>query len=144
MRKFFLPAVMAVLIGIMWFAGISPAFVNAAETSFVDNQTWIGLNIPWAGKLWATADVEGGNPKLIVTIQNAINLILGLLGTIALVILLWGGFQMVTAAGDEGKHKKGFTILKQAATGLIFIGVAALFVQLIFWFISITTKTSWA
>ena len=124
----------------MWFATISPAIVNASETSFVDNQTWIGLNIPWAGKLWATANVDDGNPKLITAIKDAINLILGLLGTIALVILLWGGFQMVTAAGDEGKHKKGFTILKQAGMGLIFIGLAALFVQLIFWFISSIAK----
>lgn len=47
---------------------------------------------------------------------------------------------MVTAAGDEGKHKKGFIILKQAGMGLIFIGLAALFVQLIFWFISSIAK----
>jgi hypothetical protein len=31
---------------------------------------------------------------------------------------------MVTAAGDDGKYKVGFKILKQAAVGLIFIGLA--------------------
>ena len=64
-----------------------------------------------------------------------------MLSLIALVVLLWGGFQMVTAAGDEGKHKKGFTILKQAAIGLIFIGLSWLFVSLIFWIISTMTQT---
>jgi len=49
-----------------------------------------------------------------------------------LVILLWGGFQMVTAAGDDTKYKNGFKILKQAAIGLIFIGVSWLVVSVIF------------
>lgn len=136
----------ASLLGILWWALLTTntatiAHANSTETSFTDNQTWIGLTIPWAGQLWAKDNLKNGNPRLIETIKDAINRILGILGTITLVILLWGGFQMVTAAGDEGKHKKGFTILRQSAIGLIFIGVAALFVQLVFWFIStITTK----
>jgi hypothetical protein len=44
-----------------------------------------------------------------------------MLALVALVVLLWGGFQMVTAAGDDAKYKKGFKILQQAAIGLIFI-----------------------
>ncbi|MEI7478339.1 MAG: hypothetical protein WCJ81_07870 [bacterium] len=72
---------------------------------------------------------------MIDTIKKAVNLILGFLGLISLIILLRGGFQMVTAAGDDGKYKKGFTILRQAGIGLIFVGLSALFVNLIFWLI---------
>lgn len=125
----------------MWFATISPAFASPDQGAsgiptsvFTDEQKAWGINVAW----WQNS--LAGSEKLIQTIKNAINVILGLLGTISLVILLWGGFQMVTAAGDEGKHKKGFTILKQAGMGLIFIGLAALFVQLIFWFISSIAK----
>lgn len=42
---------------------------------------------------------------------------------------------MVTAAGDDGKYKKGMTILKQAAIGLVIVGIAWMFVSLIFWLI---------
>lgn len=76
---------------------------------------------------------------LILTIKNGINWLLGLLGLIALVVLLWGGFQMVTAAGADDKYKKGFTILKQAGIGLLFIGLAWLFVSLIFFVIQSIT-----
>jgi hypothetical protein len=46
---------------------------------------------------------------------------LGMLATIALVLVLWAGFQMVTAAGDDAKYKKGMTILKQAGIGLVIV-----------------------
>ena len=71
--------------------------------------------------------------KLITVIKSFINWMLGMLALVALVILLWGGFQMVTAAGDDAKYKKGFKILQQAAIWLVFIGVSRLVVSVIFW-----------
>jgi hypothetical protein len=44
---------------------------------------------------------------------------------------------MVTAAGDEKKYGTGFTVLKQAAIGLVFIGLSALFIQLIFYVLGV-------
>ena len=66
-----------------------------------------------------TGTAQGG--KLIDVIKSFINWMLGILALIALVILIWGGFQMVTAAGDDAKYKKGFKILQQAGIGLVFI-----------------------
>ncbi|MBQ9553708.1 hypothetical protein IJU97_01770 [bacterium] len=40
---------------------------------------------------------------------------------------------MVTAAGDDGKYKKGFTILKQAGIGLTIIILSWIIVSAIFW-----------
>jgi len=79
--------------------------------------------------------LQGG--KLIDIIKNFINWLLGMLALIALVILLRGGFQMVTAAGDDSKYKKGFKILQQVAIGLVFIGVSRLLVSLIFWLLGV-------
>jgi hypothetical protein len=49
-----------------------------------------------------------------------------------LVIVLRGGFKMVTAAGDEGKFKEWFKILKQAGIGLAVIGLSWFVVSIIF------------
>lgn len=46
------------------------------------------------------------NDTLIQVIKSFINWMLGILSLIALVILIRGGFQMVTAAGDDAKYKK--------------------------------------
>ncbi|MEI6773821.1 MAG: hypothetical protein WCL18_03220 [bacterium] len=43
---------------------------------------------------------------MITVIKTFINWMLGMLALIALVILIWGGFQMVTAAGEDTKYKK--------------------------------------
>ena len=89
-----------------------------------------------AGNIWvAGAGVDQGG-KLIDVIKSFINWMLGMLALIALVILIWGGFQMVTAAGDETKYKKGFKILQQAAIGLVFIWVSWLVVSVIFWLLT--------
>ena len=59
-----------------------------------------------------------------------------MLATIALVICIRGGFQMVTAAGNDSKFKKGGQILKQAAVGLAIILLAWLIVSVVFWFVN--------
>ena len=51
---------------------------------------------------------------------------------------------MVTAAWDDGKYKKGFTIVKQAVIGLILIWASAMIINLVFSFMqSNTTGSGW-
>ena len=109
---------------------------NSAGQSFTQNG-WSagGLNLP--GQPGTIRTTEGGG--LVAAIKTVINWALGMLALVALIVLLWGGRQMVSAAGDEGQYKKGFVILKQAAFGLIFIWVAWLMVSGIFFFINIVT-----
>jgi hypothetical protein len=76
---------------------------------------------------------------LLASIQRFINYILWFLALIALGVLLWGGFQMVTAAGDDNKYKKGFTILKQAGIGLVIIWLSWFIVSFFFWIVSVMT-----
>ena len=60
-----------------------------------------------------------------ITISEAINnfleYLLLFLGLIAIVLFLWAWFNILTAAWDEDKVKKGKTTMIQAAIGLIVI-----------------------
>ncbi|MFA6255629.1 MAG: hypothetical protein WC606_00460 [Candidatus Absconditabacterales bacterium] len=102
--------------------------VTLAQGGFGDVTNTAGVGIS------GTGTAQQG--KLIDVIKTFINWMLGMLALIALVILLVGGFQMVTAAGDDAKYKKGFKILQQAAIGLVFIGVSWLVVSAIFWLLT--------
>ena len=98
-------------------------------------------NLVWAGqKLTGSAILD--------TIKNAINWILGILATIALVICLYGWFKMVTAAGDEKKYGEWLKVLKYAAIGLAIIGLSWMIVSVVFWFVGTLswknqTKSDW-
>jgi len=124
----------------MWLAAFgSVSSVTLANNDYDWGATawfWKANGVVWVWVSW-TADTSDGasSSSLLDTITNAVNWILGMLALIALIVCLWWGFQMVTAAGDDGKYKKGMGILKQAAIGLVIIGVSWLFVSLIFWMI---------
>lgn len=130
MKQQIAKALLAWAAALMGIAGI--AWSTLAAGSFSNDQAGIGVNVAGADTLGSNGS---GEAKLIGSIRTAINWVLSMLGIIALIILLYGGFNMVTAAGDDAKYKKGFTILRQAGIGLIFVWVAWLFVNIIMWFI---------
>ena len=101
-------------------------------------RSWSGDTEHWLNV--AAKDTDYRTNKLVPTIKKFINRVLWMLSLIALVICLRGWFQMLTAAGDEGKYKKWFTILKQAAIALAVIWLSWLFVTLILYLINNATS----
>lgn len=119
-----------VITSFLWFVALCFSFVGAQYGS---QDLWYNPSVPGSTAMkW---------DSLIVTIKTFINRVIALLGLIALVVLLYGWFQMVTAAGDDAKYKKWFKILQQAAMWLVFIGLSWLFVSVIFWLVA---KFAWA
>ena len=62
-----------------------------------------------------------GSQDIRFTIAMIIRVILGLLGTIALVIILYAGFRWMTAGGNEESVKDAQKILMAAVIGLVII-----------------------
>jgi hypothetical protein len=95
----------------------------------LDSLPWVDANMTWAENDWLVSSV----------IQTAVNRVLGILALIALLILLYAGFLMLTAAGDDDRYNKWFTILKQVALWLVMIWLAWLIVSMIFYLIDFIT-----
>ena len=126
--------------GIGLIASSSLAFVSAGDGSNTQAFQAKGLkydNSGVSGIEWV-AGVKNGqaNDWFLTVVKSAINWVLGMLGLIAFVLLLWGGFNMVTAAGDDKKFGEGLKILKNAGIGFVFIAVSWLLVSMIFWVVS--------
>ena len=66
---------------------------------------------------WSTGEIG----KLI---DNLIALVTDLAGGIAIIFLIWGGFQYFTAFGNEEKANKAKTTITWAIVGLVFIILA--------------------
>lgn len=82
-----------------------------------------------------------GNQDIRVTIANIIRLALGLLGIIALVLVIYGGVRYMTAGGDDQKVTEARKILVNAAIGLAIIMSAYAIVTFIISQLSTATGT---
>lgn len=82
------------------------------------------------------------NSDLLDTIKNAINWILWLLATIALVICMYAWFKVLTSGGDSKWYDAWMKILKNAALWLALILLAWMIVSLVFWFVDTLTPAS--
>lgn len=91
-----------------------PTFANAQEDTF-------GL-----GELNTNLDL--GKKSLQTTVADIINVALGLLGVVAVVIILAGGFKWMTAGGADDKIEE--------ARKLIFSGIVGLAIILSAWAIT--------
>lgn len=121
---------------------VSSAVVNAQFTKPAGNPF---TEASADGEVWSidVVGTDGGTTKkdtFVNVVKGAINRVLGILALIALIILLWWGFQMVTANWDDGRYAAWFTLLKQAAWGLAMIGVAWFLVSIIFFVINLVTQ----
>ena len=65
----------------------------------------------------------GGN--FLNTLDTILGYLIGLLYFVAIVFALYGGFQILTAGGDDEKVKKGKTTLINAVIGLVVIFLAS-------------------
>ena len=121
------------------------------------------ITLLWAGSYGlvnaqSTTAVPGQNPEYCVgnncvsetwertLLQSAITLVnrvMSMLSVVALVVLLIGGYRMITANWDETKYKKGLSVLKQAAIWLVIIWLSWAIIRIIFRFINKTDSNSW-
>jgi hypothetical protein len=76
-------------------------------------------------------------------VKWAVNWVLGILALIALLVIMYWWFEMVTSAWNEDSYNKWFTILKYAAIGLVLIWVAWFIVSLIFWLVNQSASQAW-
>jgi Type IV secretion system pilin len=73
--------------------------------------------------------IVGGGGTADTAVQGLIANAMVFLGILGVCYGIWGGFQIVTAGGDEEKVKKGRTIIIQVVIGLIVIFLANSIIQ---------------
>jgi len=74
-------------------------------------------------------------------IKKIINYALWMLSLVALIYLIYHGFLILTAAGEEEQYKKGLKGIKYAAIAIVGIGASRLIVSFIFWLINLIIWT---
>ena len=78
-----------------------------------------GWNMEEACKLNPDAAMCQSNPDAPKFVGNIFNIIIGILGIVAVVGIIVGGYQFVTSRGDPGQTVKARNILVFSVVGLI-------------------------
>jgi membrane protease YdiL (CAAX protease family) len=65
-----------------------------------------------------------GTSDLRKIIGRVIQALLGLSGTLALLMFVWGGFQWITSGGEKDKIQKGKNTVIWAVIGLFFVFIS--------------------
>jgi hypothetical protein len=63
-----------------------------------------------------------------------------MLSLVALMYLIFNGFMILTAGGDDAQYKKGIGSIKNALIAIAGIGASWLIVSFIFWLIALVTS----
>jgi hypothetical protein len=120
----------------------SVSFISAAE---VDPWTSVFISQTDNGAAWDVNTVGTDTQQkdaVINIVKSAVNRVLWILALIALLVLLYGWFLMVTSVWNEEQYGKWFTILKHAAVGIALIGIARFIVSILFRLINLFTTTA--
>lgn len=67
-----------------------------------------------------------GNTSLVGFLSNIVNVILIIVSIVAVLYLIWGGIQYITAGGDADRASKGRVTITNAIIGIIIILAAFL------------------
>jgi len=121
-----------ILFGLIFSAILSTTPTLAAEGDEKPQPNADNITGIWRAKLQGEkgaiqtlfGGASTGEPSLLVTIGALIKVILGLLGIILLILMLYGGFLWMTSAGEDEKVEKAKKIITSAVIGILIIVIA--------------------
>lgn len=87
---------------------------------------------PPGGKDWSQLELW----DLSEMLHLVINSFLALLGAYALIAIIWGAYQYLTAYGNEEKAQKGKSIVLYAVIGVVIAVLAWIFVNAVWYIIT--------
>ncbi|MFH1233327.1 MAG: hypothetical protein V1649_01590 [Patescibacteria group bacterium] len=117
LKKFFKRFASSVLLLFVMLLLTNFSFVNAVSADWLETVNKGGLET--VGEVYGQPSANSGS--LILTIASIIKVSLGFLGIIFLVLLIWSGFNWMTAGGEEEKVTKATDTIQRAVIGLIII-----------------------
>ncbi len=110
-----------------WTAIATLWFLALFVTSIAATPVWAQTGLETAQDISVNvAEAAGVNAQtdLVTIIGRIINIALGFVGVILLVILIYAGYEYMTAGGDGEKVKKAVTRIRNAIIGLIIIAAS--------------------
>jgi hypothetical protein len=108
---------LSIIIASFLFLSANLVYADEFGGSNTDNTTCVAS----ADKVCISNPLGNKVTSINALIGNIIKGLLGVVGSLALVMFVWGGFQWMTSAGDAKKVTSGRDTMLWAAAGLLII-----------------------
>ncbi len=108
--------------------GTLTLLATTVETALA--QTFYGVQFDPEGKIKQATKLPDESPTTITV--NVIKWVLGFLGLVAVIMIIWGGVTWMTSAGNEEKVRKAKDILRAAIIGLVVVLLSWAMVTFVF------------
>lgn len=102
-------------------AAVSVALTVSAGAFLIAPNAFAVLTNDQLGLTQVENTIQLGSRDIRSTVASIINVMMGLLGIVAVVIILLGGFKWMTAGGDEDKVGEAKQLIMQGIIGLVII-----------------------
>ena len=116
--------------GVAAFALLLVAPMQAAYAADIDNCVKTGSNLELDPSC-SNPDVSQGEETVNQTITNVINIFSVIVGIVAVIMLIYGGFRYVTSGGDSGNIGNAKNTILYAIVGLVIVAIAQAVVQFV-------------
>ena len=103
----------AVMAGVLAIAGVGGAVISTGTPAYADNPASNAVN-----NGINSTNLNGGN-NLETTITDVINVILYIVGILAVVMIIIGGIQYTTSGGDQAAVTKAKNTILYGIVGLV-------------------------
>jgi len=78
-----------------------------------------------------TSAIDGNDGDLSSTFRFIINVFSIIVGVVAVIMIIWGGFKYITSGGDSGKVTSAKNTIIYAIIGLIIVALSQFIVQFV-------------
>ena len=102
-----------------------PATVSAQD---INENLECGSNISLSG---GNCDVSQGTTRVEDTIRTIINIFSVIVGAVAVIMIIVGGFRYITSGGDSGNIGSAKNTILYAIVGLVIVAIAQAIVQFV-------------
>jgi len=107
---------------------VVPVTASAATSSDIGNCLKSGSNLSTD---CSNADVTTGSSRIQDLIKDAINIFSVIVGIVAVIMIIYGGFRYITSGGDSGAVSGAKNTIIYAIVGLIIVALAQFIVQFV-------------
>jgi len=107
-----------------------PAMVYADDANVQGNlQCGTTLTVETTGD--CSSDITTGTTKVSDAIKKVVNIFSAIIGIVAVIMIIYGGFKYISSGGDSGNVTSAKNTIIYAVIGLIIVAMAQFIVQFV-------------